>query len=411
MESGDNLNCVKCGLCLSVCPVYGALKEEQFSPRAKLQFMKKYREKSLTSSQLLKELVSTCLMCGSCAAQCPGGVDHYALYMKMREELVAEHGEKFTVKCLIRLLSDPSRLKAAAGLARLGQQILPDKVGQKFRLADIPLKRFPALNHKPFRSAVPEVNLPQGRELGTVLYFTGCGTQHLYDDTGFSTLSVLTHMGYRVIVPATQACCGVPMLFHGERRQAKNNIGKNLECLTRTDVAAVIVDCATCGTALKKTYPTVAAEMGLSASAAASLAERVTDIASFVADRQDLLAFAEKREGKETRITYHAPCHLKHTFGGTAKMERLLGQIPETAYVRAADFDACCGGGGTFFYEHPEIAKKIVGEKIGNAESTGASLWLTDCPVCRINLAANLSENSGLSVVHPIRTIAEALEP
>ncbi|MBU0972093.1 MAG: (Fe-S)-binding protein, partial [Proteobacteria bacterium] len=58
-------NCGKCGLCLGACPVYKVLKEEQASPRARLQLIKAFENSTLEASPLLKELISKCLMCGS----------------------------------------------------------------------------------------------------------------------------------------------------------------------------------------------------------------------------------------------------------------------------------------------------------------------------------------------------------
>ena len=85
-------NCGKCGLCLYVCPVYKILKKEQDSPRGKLQLIKAYDNKNLASSPLLKEIVSKCLMCGSCAANCPSGIDHYSKFMEMRRKMVGIPG-------------------------------------------------------------------------------------------------------------------------------------------------------------------------------------------------------------------------------------------------------------------------------------------------------------------------------
>jgi glycolate oxidase iron-sulfur subunit len=74
------------------------------------------------------------------------------------------------------------------------------------------------------------------------------------------------------------------------------------------------------------------------------------------------------------------------------------------------DVDECCGGGGTFFYEYPEISKKMVDKKIENAKAVKASLWLTDCPVCRMNIAGNLNHNDNLQVLHPLTLIHSALK-
>ena len=68
-------------------------------------------------------------------------------------------------------------------------------------------------------------------------------------------------------------------------------------------------------------------------------------------------------------------------------------------------------GGGTFFYEHPEVSKIMVDKKIKNAKAVKASIWLTDCPVCRMNLAGNLNDNEDLQVLHPLSLIASALKP
>ena len=47
----------------------------------------------------------------------------------------------------------------------------------------------------------------------------------------------------------------------------------------------------------------------------------------------------------------------------------------------------------------------MVKGKIENAKKTGAEIWLTDCPVCRINLAGNLKGDDNLIVKHPVEMI------
>jgi len=79
-------------------------------------------------------------------------------------------------------------------------------------------------------------------------------------------------------------------------------------------------------------------------------------------------------------------------------------------YIRAPDTDACCGGGGTFFYDHPGISKKIVDRKIKNATGTGAGLWVTGCPECRVNLSGNLENPESIQVIHPVQLIEKSLK-
>jgi len=402
-------NCGKCGLCLNVCPVYKILKEEQTSPRAKLQLIKGYDNNTIAPSPLLKEIVSKCLMCGSCAANCPSGIDHYSKFMEMRKKMVKDLGETPAIKSLIYLLSREYRINFGATLARTGQKFVSDSFARKHKLGNIPLKNFPGLNAVPLRKSMDEVILPQKKQVGTIAYFTGCATNYLYGDTGSATIEILRQMGYRIIIPKNQTCCSIPLLFHGETDRALKNILTNIEALKNLDVEAVIVDCSTCGEALKNEYPRLMKNSEKNLPHAESISSKVTDILTFIDKHFDQLEF-DPDFTKKTAVTYHAPCHTKNTFQSHVIAETLLEKLPFANYKKTIDTDECCGGGGTFFYEYPELSKKMVDRKIQNAKAVNARLWLTDCPVCRMNLAGNLNINDKLKVLHPVTFIHRALK-
>lgn len=399
-------NCGKCGICLAVCPVYRVLREEQASPRARIQLIKAFNGKKLESSPLLKELISKCLMCGSCAANCPSGVDHYAQFMEMRSRLILDQGDRAEIRGLVYLLAKEHRLRLAMGAARLGQTVIPDYFQKKYRLGNISVKKYPKLNRKPFRSAVGEQIAPEGAERGTVLYFTGCATNYIFDETGFSTLKLLGRLGYRVIIPRQQTCCSIPMLYHGGVEEARANIVANVECLQHDTAQAIIVDCPTCGAALKKEFPAMMRKFGLDDAAALAIAAKTTDLLSFLHDHLELLEFRQSEGEPSRKVSYHLPCHLKNSF---TSADRVLRRIPGLVYVEAADAGECCGGGGTFFYEYPEVSAKMAAAKIENLRRTGAALWLTDCPVCRINLTGQLSDEDSITMMHPATCLAGLL--
>lgn len=468
-------NCGRCGLCLTVCPVYSELKEECSSPRARLQLIRLFENSTLDSSLRLKQIVSQCLMCGSCAAICPSGIDHYSRFMEMRRKMVQNHGESPAIKSLIWLLAKEYRMRVAGKVAKRGQKLIPELFKQRYQLGNISLNHFPGFNATPFRESLPELVEPYGTPRGSVIYFTGCATNYLFEDTGSSAVNILKQMGYRIIIPRAQTCCSIPMLFHGALDEARENILANIRALTpATHVEAIIVDCATCGTALKREYPALLADMGGKDKGvggdlkvrngvlnsmeitrmASEIAEKTTDLISFIEQRSDLLlplldgreqnredagqgnidgkyklGKVQKTEqqiiksGLPTTVTYHAPCHLKNSSSGYLHVERVLRALPSVEYRPALDVDQCCGGGGTFFYEHPEISSNMVTKKIFNAEKSGADLWLTDCPVCRINLAGNMGNISdkgdlqngkgdikrGVPVIHPATLISRIL--
>ena len=134
------------------------------------------------------------------------------------------------------------------------------------------------------------------------------------------------------------------------------------------------------------------------------------DSLSFIDQNFDRLEFDSNVTDK-IAVTYHAPCHTRNSFGSHVIAEKLLSKLPFADYKRALDVDECCGGGGTFFYEYPEVSKKMVDKKIENAKAVQASLWLTDCPVCRMNLSGNLNNNNNLQVLHPVNFINSVLKP
>ncbi len=408
MNSEPLSNCGKCGLCLSVCPVYSILKEEPVSPRAKLQLIKAHDRQNLVSSPLLKQIVSTCLMCGACTATCPAGIDHYSEFMAMRRKMADAFGDPPAIRSLIYLLAREYRLKLCNGLARAGQKIMPDVIARTVKLGNIPLKKFPRLNDKLFRTDRDRIVRPENRPVGRVLYFTGCATNYMFADTGAAAVGILRHMGFEVIIPADQSCCSIPLLFHGASDKALANIRANIRSLSRHEADAILVDCSTCGEALKREYPRIIDPAAPEFARAETISSKVTHILSFIDDHDDLLA-VNSRKKERIRVTYHAPCHTRNSSLTHLSVENLLEGLPNVEYHRAADAHNCCGGGGTFFYEYPRVSKQLVEKKIETVRSMDVSLWLTDCPVCRVNLSGNLDLTDTCRVLHPLSLIYSRL--
>ena len=413
-------NCGKCGLCLSVCPVYKTLKEEQASPRARLQLIKAFENNQLDTSPLLKELISKCLMCGSCAAACPSGIDHYGKFMEMRQKMVDALGDKPAINALVYLLAKEYRLRTGSKMAALGQKLTPDFIADKYKVGNIPVSRFPALNPRPFRQKQPTRIQPDadalsgsGMPRGRIAYFTGCATNYMFADTGNAVTGILTALGYEVVIPETQTCCAIPMLFHGAAQKAENNIRTNITALAEVNADRIIVDCTTCGAALKDEYPVFIGRSGVTddlKEAAADIARKTTDILSFIGEHEFNFHPDASRESRHLgRAVYHAPCHSRNSFASHAGIQTLLKHLPNLDYVPTPGEADCCGGGGTFFYEHPETAARIMDRKQDQLRTVEPSLWLTDCPVCRINLAGNLESDSLVEVCHPVVPIHAAM--
>ena len=399
-------NCIKCGLCLTPCPVYKQLCFEAAAPRGKVQLIKKIIEGKLEPSATFHQLLFTCLLCETCTVNCPSGLKVDRLMKAMRAEIFEQFGLPWQKRMLFTFLTGNSLLPFLMFFGRaLGNPFL-DLLPKGGKVGTIPFGKLPRLNRKALRDQYPEVLSSPGSK-HRVLYFTGCATHHLFEKVGQGVVNVLQRLGVEVIIPKEQVCCGLPIFLAGARKMALGNIRKNLDLFNRDNIEAVIVDCATCGAALKKEYVHILEEMGEDAREAKALGGKVLDISQYLA-RFDLAKIL-KLKPLRGRVTYHDPCHLVRSQGVRQEPRILLKGIPGLEFVEMAGADVCCGGGGTFQWEHPDVASGITRDKVKSIRDTGADIVASGCPGCRLQIYGNLQKKE-IRVVHPVELLAEALQ-
>jgi len=205
-------------------------------------------------------------------------------------------------------------------------------------------------------------------------------------------VAVLNAVGYEVVIP-NQLCCGMPALVSGERNSFMHVAEKNVAAFKTAGVDALVVDCATCGSAWKHDYPVAGLDLPFP----------VYDISEFLA-RVDL---HPGRLQQPVRVTYHDPCHLVRYQGITKQPRELLQSIDGVELVEMRDADKCCGASGSFQLEYCAISRGI-GQKKGIVIlETGADIVATGCPSCRMQIERTLRETgSTMQVVHTADLLA-----
>ena len=183
-NTGENIyHCIKCGLCMAHCPVYKEVLLEEATPRGKVQLSRCLSEGNLELSEEVKDaFFSTCLLCGSCVANCPSGVhgDHLFSGVRWRAKQKLRHRleEEDDVPAPGQQMEDVD-----VGLVRqwarkmFGGPWIESKLnaGALDRGADSAHER-PAL----FRRRSRRSSSPRERPRAKVLYFHGCATNYLY---------------------------------------------------------------------------------------------------------------------------------------------------------------------------------------------------------------------------------------
>ena len=401
--------CNKCGLCISTCPVYQQILMEAASPRGKVQVVKNYLEGNLELSKRFKEIILTCLLCENCVVNCPSGVRHDHVFTDLRGELVRRYGLDWKKRLIYKLLTNEKFLHSFSVFAKLGRNWLLETFAKGMRIGNIPVERLPKVNAKPFRDQFNGVILPDGEAKGRVFYFTGCFTNYFAGDVGQAVVNVLKKLQLEIEIPSRQDCCGLAVILSGEEDLPIKNVEKNISMLTRKEIDAVLVDCATCGAAFKKEYIALLKRKGMDTKEAEILKGKTYDILEYLAERIHLLPFRKDGNEKKIRVTYHDPCHLVRGQGVSEAPRKILKALPQVEFVETKDANMCCGGGGSFQFDFPGVSKGITENKIKNIRETGASVVVTGCPGCRVTIGGNMNDNNQISVLHPIQLVDRVL--
>jgi len=110
-----------------------------------------------------------------------------------------------------------------------------------------------------------------------------------------------------------------------------------------------------------------------------------------------------------TPLTCHDACHLRgiHRHGATAPFlaRACCGDVRELP-----DMAQCCGFGGMFSTQFPEVSTALGEEKLAHVASTGASTLVASDTGCAAHLAG-LAHRKGvaLRVISPAEALAESL--
>jgi glycolate oxidase iron-sulfur subunit len=405
------LNCIRCGLCLAVCPTYREHLSETASPRGRLALARKGLEGELELNPALYEQMYACFDCMACDEICPVGLRPADLALEMRDLQERRQPKRWKQTLFGGLIARPGRMEGATGPLRLyealGLRRLVYALGLR-RLLPAKLRdleaMLPHLPQRPLRRVLPQVTPADGASLRRVGFFLGCAQSLMFAEESAATLRVLARNGCTVVTPRETVCCGMPALGYGRTDLVHEQARVNIALFEQADVETVVTDCATCGSTLKD-YGKLLADDPAWAGRAAAFSGRVRDISEFL-----LSIPLEKPAGRvEARVTYHDPCHLRRAQGVWKQPRQLLKMIDGLDLVELPEADWCCGSAGSQLITHYETSLKVLGRKTDNLAGTQAAYIASGCPGCQMQLNVGV-QRAGLDVqvVHPVALLDRA---
>lgn len=412
--SSQAARCVKCGTCLTQCPVYTEALSESTSPRGKLCLVESLASGEIQFTEKLQDILSTCLLCDSCGESCPNGVKAGDILLSARKALVNHRGLPPVKKLLFgSLRALPFVFRTGSLIQGLLLKRIPGESGlhRRFPLPFLDRRRFiPPIARQFFSDIHAGLAAAKGEKM-RVGYFPGCITNYLFPRIGSAALRLLNSHGVSVITPPGQTCCGLMAFAAGDCVTAQRSALTNIEAFEKHKLATIITTCASCAAALKIYYLQLFKDADqLTQTRVKKFSESVTDISQFLVS--DLNLASELREngpGNKSRpvITYHDPCHLKRTLGIHKEPRELLKALPNFTFTEIPDASRCCGMGGTFSITHYDLSMSIVKRKVDSIESMGASLIATGCSGCLLQLMDGIHQR-GLKTraIHLVEAIS-----
>jgi len=406
---GDIERCVKCGACRAHCPVFGVEKQEGRVARGKIALADALLNGAVDLEASLLLDISQCLLCGSCYAQCPNNVPTEEIVAAVRREIARRQGLPAFVKGVAAILERQDMVdlvaKSSGLLSRLLFKKVPEESGLRLRFslpAIHPDRTLPAVATTPFRQRCPELLTGENGK-PVVLFFTGCGINYLYPQSGEALLKALKFMGVTVLVPRNQACCGLPAVSAGAADTVGNLAEKNMALFRRHRYDAIVTACASCHSALSRVYPKMDGRPD-------AVKGPIKDIFAFLVEQGLIETLAQLPKAHHpVRVTYHAPCHLRN-FGKTTASRAILNALPQIELVEMESAGSCCGLGGSYSLYHYDTSRKIGAKKAQWIVRSGADLVATDCPGCIVQLQDSLNQAGGKQrAVHLLDLVAAAL--
>ena len=169
-------------MCQAVCPVFRETGDEGDVARGKIFLLERLAAQMLTDAKGAKTRLEKCLMCGTCAANCPSGVKVLEIFLKARAALTRYIGLSPVKKLIFRgMLKHPERMDALVETASKFQNLGTSKADlrQGTRCSEllsgvIGKRHFLPLTKKPLHKRYPSLDTQKGKSGLRVALFPGC---------------------------------------------------------------------------------------------------------------------------------------------------------------------------------------------------------------------------------------------
>ncbi len=220
----------------------------------------------------------------------------------------------------------------------------------------------------------------------TVQLFVTCLIDSFYPQVGEAIVDVFHRLGVDVDFPQDQTCCGQPNFNAGLREEAKPVAQHTIRVFEAVQ-GDVVIPSGSCAHMLRHNYAELFADDPRWLARAQALAARTFEFTEYLVDKLGVTDVGAHWDGP---LTYHATCHLHRGIGVDRQPRALLANVRGAEIRELPEQYDCCGFGGIFSVEHPELSAEFLKRKIGNLEKTESPTLVVADTGCLMHIAGGL---------------------
>jgi iron-sulfur cluster protein len=405
------LRCIRCGACANVCPVYSKIGGHRYG-HVYIGAIGLILTLFYHGTDNDRVIVQNCLNCQTCKTVCPSGIDLPHLIKKTHQAVMnAEHKKPIKNYLLSTVMKNRKMFHFLLRQASLFQQSIPPDTLMR-HLPDFfskahGFRSIPPITRTPFRSQWRRIRHEVRDSSHAASFFVGCAIDFIYPDQGKALMKILKHENVALDFPETQTCCGLPLMMAGEEDAAREVAVQNLNAFSDKLSNPIITLCASCASHLKHNYLKLF-ETDLNPPKNLNrFIEKVMDFSSYM--KNILKISPERFILSNKRVAYHAPCHLCRGLNVRNEPRQLISDAG-FQYVPSKDEEVCCGFGGSYSIDFPEISAEILKQKLDHVETSKADILVTDCPGCVLQLKGGMEKRNGrVEVKHIAQLCADSI--
>ena len=384
----DFYTCADCGRCSDQCPANAVgrpLSPRFISIKCRDYIFKNYplfgktdaKNINVIGSIFTEDEIWSCTTCGACEAECPLMIEYIDKIVDLRRGLVDEGNVPQSLQKPLRAL---------------------EKRGNPY--GKMERKRADWTKEKDF-SETCTVKILQDKVTADILYFVDSITS--FDDRmqeiGKCSARIFAAAGvdFGILGPAEKDS-GNEIRRFGEEMLFQEIKEQNTDAILKSGVKKIITADPHAFNSLKNDYKNIPE------------VEHITQmiVSAIMAGSIRL----SKVKDSDAVYTYHDPCYLGRHNGIYDEPRYIIDAIPGIKRVEMAkcrDRSFCCGGGGLMLFYEPVEEKRMGQLRVEMAEQAGATVIVTACPFCMVNIEDAI-KTSGLEGKMEVIDIVELVD-